>query len=246
MPGLSRSSLIAVMVVRWLVVVKESQECTFLDSLKEIFSMKSHLKVTWIGDIWSKKSKQQSGRVFSASFPYFWYFMSQNSLTSIPSPTFQRYNCVPIQNLQSKEACDQFGLLLFLWQVMVMQEGSTSLFGQHLKLPTLPNSSLTSTFSDPKKNKSFHGSKVSVVSRHSLELSNLLLCFHSQPHQALKCFTPSKSPGPNPPHIWQVQRRPIYLNSGISKTSNFGLSKLYLGCRSAISTCGFEDTHILL
>ncbi|XP_042368476.1 protein AF-9 isoform X1 [Plectropomus leopardus] len=44
-------------------------------------------------------------------------------------------------------------------KVMVMQEGSTSLFGQHLKLPTLPNSSLTSTFSDPKKSKSFHGSK---------------------------------------------------------------------------------------
>ncbi|XP_045921806.1 protein AF-9 isoform X2 [Micropterus dolomieu] len=43
--------------------------------------------------------------------------------------------------------------------VMVMQEGSTSLFGQHLKLPTLPNSLLTSTFSDPKKSKSFHGSK---------------------------------------------------------------------------------------
>ncbi|XP_056298142.1 protein AF-9 isoform X2 [Pseudoliparis swirei] len=45
-------------------------------------------------------------------------------------------------------------------KVMVMQEGSTSLFGQqHLKLPTLPNSSLSSTFSDPKKSKSFHGSK---------------------------------------------------------------------------------------
>ncbi|XP_029310316.1 protein AF-9 isoform X2 [Cottoperca gobio] len=44
-------------------------------------------------------------------------------------------------------------------KVMVMQEGSTSLFGQHLKLPTLPNSSLTSTFSDQKKSKSFHGSK---------------------------------------------------------------------------------------
>ncbi|XP_051799797.1 protein AF-9 isoform X2 [Acanthochromis polyacanthus] len=43
--------------------------------------------------------------------------------------------------------------------VMVMQEGSTSLFGQHLKLPTLPNSSLTSSFSDPKKSKSFYGSK---------------------------------------------------------------------------------------
>lgn len=158
---------------------------------------------------------------------------------------------------QGKEASDHLDLLLFLWQVMVMQEGSTSLFGQHLKLPTLPNSSLTSTFSDPKKSKSFHGSKVSVGSRYSLELNNLL---RSRPHPALKLFTPSKSPGPNPPHIWQVQRRPIYLNSGISKTSNFGLSKLYLGCCSAISTystdsethcessatCGFEDAHVLL
>ncbi|KAK1796963.1 hypothetical protein P4O66_008361 [Electrophorus voltai] len=43
--------------------------------------------------------------------------------------------------------------------VMVMQEGSTSLFGQHLKLPTLPSSSLTLSFSDGKKNKSFLGSK---------------------------------------------------------------------------------------
>ncbi|XP_072315410.1 protein AF-9 isoform X2 [Eucyclogobius newberryi] len=46
-------------------------------------------------------------------------------------------------------------------KVMVMQEGSTSLFGQHLKLPSLPNSSLTSSSfsSDPKKNKSFHPTK---------------------------------------------------------------------------------------
>ncbi len=43
-----------------------------------------------------------------------------------------------------------------------MQEGSTSLFGQHLKLPTLPSSSLSLTFSDVKKSKSFPGSKVSV------------------------------------------------------------------------------------
>lgn len=41
-------------------------------------------------------------------------------------------------------------------KVMVMQEGSTSLFGQHLKLPSLPNSSFSS---DPKKSKSFHPSK---------------------------------------------------------------------------------------
>ncbi|XP_061524971.1 protein AF-9 isoform X2 [Phycodurus eques] len=43
--------------------------------------------------------------------------------------------------------------------VMVMQEGSTSLFGAHMKLPTLPNSSLASTFSDPRKSKSSHGPK---------------------------------------------------------------------------------------
>ncbi|XP_017282466.1 protein AF-9 isoform X1 [Kryptolebias marmoratus] len=43
-------------------------------------------------------------------------------------------------------------------KVMVMQEGSTSLFSQHLKLPSLPNNSLTSS-SDPKKSKSFHSSK---------------------------------------------------------------------------------------
>uniref|UniRef100_A0A3P9A7E0 MLLT3 super elongation complex subunit n=1 Tax=Esox lucius TaxID=8010 RepID=A0A3P9A7E0_ESOLU len=44
-------------------------------------------------------------------------------------------------------------------KVMVMQEGSTSLFGQHLKLPTLPSSSLTLTFSDAKKSKAFPGPK---------------------------------------------------------------------------------------
>lgn len=115
------------------------------------------------------------------------------------------------------------------WQVMVMQEGSTSLFGQHLKLPTLPNNSLTSTFSDPKKSKNFHGSKVSVVSRYSLELNNFLLYNHSRPSS-------DNSPGLNHLHIWQVQKRPTYLKFGISKTSNFGLSKLYLGCCSAIST----------
>ncbi|XP_062373160.1 protein AF-9 [Sardina pilchardus] len=44
-------------------------------------------------------------------------------------------------------------------KVMVMQEGSTSLFGQHLKLPTLPSSSLTFSFPDLKKSKPFPGSK---------------------------------------------------------------------------------------
>lgn len=72
------------------------------------------------------------------------------------------------------------------WQVMVMQEGSTSLFGQHLKLPTLPNNSLTSSFSDPKKVKNVHGSKVSVIFTYSLE--NFLF---AQFHMALlwKCVT---------------------------------------------------------
>lgn len=44
-------------------------------------------------------------------------------------------------------------------KVMVMQEGSTSLFGQHLKLPTLPASSLTLSLSDSKKSKTFLQSK---------------------------------------------------------------------------------------
>ncbi|XP_077355135.1 protein AF-9 isoform X9 [Festucalex cinctus] len=44
-------------------------------------------------------------------------------------------------------------------QVMVMQEGSTSLFGPHMKLPSLPNSSLASATSDPRKSKSSHGPK---------------------------------------------------------------------------------------
>ncbi|XP_030193962.1 protein AF-9 isoform X1 [Gadus morhua] len=44
-------------------------------------------------------------------------------------------------------------------KVMVMQEGATSLFGQHMKLPTLPASTLASGLSDAKKSKNFHGSK---------------------------------------------------------------------------------------
>lgn len=59
------------------------------------------------------------------------------------------------------EASDDFWLWS-LWQMMVLQEGSTYQHSQHLKLPTLPNSSLTSTFPDPKKSKNSHGSKVSV------------------------------------------------------------------------------------
>lgn len=57
-------------------------------------------------------------------------------------------------------------------KVMVMQEGSTSLFGPHLKLPTLPSSSLTLTFSDAKKSKSFPGSKDSSKSSSALTTTN--------------------------------------------------------------------------
>ncbi|MBN3283150.1 ENL protein, partial [Polyodon spathula] len=42
-------------------------------------------------------------------------------------------------------------------KVMVMQEGSTSLFGQSLQLPVLPSNAVS--FSDTKKSKSSHGSK---------------------------------------------------------------------------------------
>ncbi|KAJ8339771.1 hypothetical protein SKAU_G00344040 [Synaphobranchus kaupii] len=45
-------------------------------------------------------------------------------------------------------------------KVMVMQEGASSLFRQHLKLPALHTGSVTLTFSDTKKGKPSHGSKV--------------------------------------------------------------------------------------
>lgn len=64
---------------------------------------------------------------------------------------------------ESKELCS-FKLLIFLWQVMIMQEGSTSLFGSHLKLATLPNSS------DTKKSKGFNASKVSVSALYLVSL----------------------------------------------------------------------------
>ncbi|XP_077445825.1 protein AF-9 [Stigmatopora argus] len=50
-------------------------------------------------------------------------------------------------------------LLIVSRQVMVMQEGSASLFGPHMKLPTLPDNSLGATFSEPRKTKSSHGIK---------------------------------------------------------------------------------------
>ncbi|MBN3306162.1 ENL protein, partial [Amia calva] len=59
-------------------------------------------------------------------------------------------------------------------KVMVMQEGSTSLFGQHLKLPTLPSSSLTLTFSDAKKNKSSHGTLTTTTTTNSSSSSSKL------------------------------------------------------------------------
>ncbi|XP_016335050.1 protein AF-9-like [Sinocyclocheilus anshuiensis] len=71
-------------------------------------------------------------------------------------------------------------------KVMVMQEGSTSLFGQHLKLPTLPSSSLTLTFSDVKKSKSFPGSKDGSKSSSALTTTN------SISSSSLKLHKPSK------------------------------------------------------
>lgn len=71
-------------------------------------------------------------------------------------------------------------------KVMVMQEGSTSLFGQHLKLPTLPNSSLTLTFSDAKKSKSFPGSKDGSKSNSALTTTNNISS------SSLKLHKPSK------------------------------------------------------
>lgn len=53
-----------------------------------------------------------------------------------------------------------------------------------------------------------------------------LFFFFSSTHGGLNPVwnpvTPSKSSGPNPPHTWQVQRRPTCLNSEISKAYNFG------------------------
>ncbi|XP_055052697.2 protein AF-9 [Misgurnus anguillicaudatus] len=71
-------------------------------------------------------------------------------------------------------------------KVMVMQEGSTSLFGQHLKLPTLASSSLTLTFSDVKKSKSFPGSKDGSKSSSALTTANNISS------SSLKLHKPSK------------------------------------------------------
>ncbi|XP_062850157.1 protein AF-9 isoform X2 [Trichomycterus rosablanca] len=73
-------------------------------------------------------------------------------------------------------------------KVMVMQEGSTSLFGQHLKLPTLPSSSLT-LFSDGKKNKSFPSSKDGSKSSSALTITTTTNSISSS---SLKLPKPSK------------------------------------------------------
>ncbi|XP_053484842.1 protein AF-9 isoform X1 [Ictalurus furcatus] len=74
-------------------------------------------------------------------------------------------------------------------KVMVMQEGSTSLFGQHLKLPTLPSSSLTLNFSDGKKNKSFSGAKDGSKSGSALTITTTNNSISSS---SLKLHKPSK------------------------------------------------------
>uniref|UniRef100_A0A3B4E7G9 YEATS domain-containing protein n=1 Tax=Pygocentrus nattereri TaxID=42514 RepID=A0A3B4E7G9_PYGNA len=80
------------------------------------------------------------------------------------------------------------GVLYTGVKVMVMQEGSTSLFGQHLKLPTLPSSSLTLTFSDGKKNKSFPVSKDGSKSSNALTITTT----NSISSSSLKLHKPSK------------------------------------------------------
>ncbi|XP_070711219.1 protein AF-9 [Pempheris klunzingeri] len=84
-------------------------------------------------------------------------------------------------------------------KVMVMQEGSTSLFGQHLKLPTLPNSSLTSTFSDPKKSKSFHGSKDGSKGSGTTLLTTATSTSSSSSNSLSKLHKPSKDHKEKPP-----------------------------------------------
>ncbi|XP_044040700.1 protein AF-9 isoform X2 [Siniperca chuatsi] len=84
-------------------------------------------------------------------------------------------------------------------KVMVMQEGSTSLFGQHLKLPTLPNSLLTSTFSDPKKSKSIHGSKDGSRGSSTTLLTTTATTTSSNSSSFSKLHKPSKDHKDKPP-----------------------------------------------
>ncbi|KAM9406610.1 protein AF-9-like isoform 2-T2 [Salvelinus alpinus] len=84
-------------------------------------------------------------------------------------------------------------------KVMVMQEGSTSLFGQHLKLPTLPSSSLTLTLSDAKKSKAFPGSKVSGGLQDSSKGTGALLTTTTtNSSSSSKLHKPSKDHKDNP------------------------------------------------
>ncbi|KAM9500383.1 protein AF-9 isoform 2-T2 [Clarias gariepinus] len=76
-------------------------------------------------------------------------------------------------------------------KVMVMQEGSTSLFGQQLKLPTLSSSSLTLNISDGKKNKSFPGAKDGSKSSSALTITTTTTT-NSISSSSLKLHKPSK------------------------------------------------------
>ncbi|XP_059210562.1 protein AF-9 isoform X2 [Centropristis striata] len=84
-------------------------------------------------------------------------------------------------------------------KVMVMQEGSTSLFSQHLKLPTLPNNSLTSTFSDPKKSKGFHGSKDGSKGSSTTTLLTTATTTSTNSSSFSKLHKPSKDHKDKPP-----------------------------------------------
>ncbi|KAA0723023.1 Protein AF-9 ALL1-fused gene from chromosome 9 protein [Triplophysa tibetana] len=70
--------------------------------------------------------------------------------------------------------------------VMVMQEASTSLFGQHLKLPTLPSSSLILTLPDTKKSKSFPVSKDGSKSNSALTTTNNISSSSLKLHKSSK------------------------------------------------------------
>ncbi|XP_076145673.1 protein AF-9 [Alosa pseudoharengus] len=84
---------------------------------------------------------------------------------------------------------------------MVMQEGSTSLFGQHLKLPTLPSSSLTFSFPDLKKSKPFPGSKDASRSSGPLTLSS-----SSSSSSSAKLAKPAKEHRDKPPRASKEPR----------------------------------------
>ncbi|XP_077597793.1 protein AF-9 [Stigmatopora nigra] len=82
-------------------------------------------------------------------------------------------------------------------KVMVMQEGSASLFGPHMKLPSLPDNSLGATFSDPRKTKSSHGIK--DVSKVSDPAALLTTATSSNSISFSKAHKPSKDHKEKPP-----------------------------------------------